>query len=90
MPEGGETKATDWSSNLFRRGFRLHAGKAQLLAKCLYLVGFSVNGGGVRPNPAKGTFDILNYLWSGLMNMSSPVTELNVASEHSFAVLPLS
>ena len=45
--------------NFAKRGFRFHAKKAQLLADMLHLVGYSVNGEGLQPSPAKGIFDIL-------------------------------
>ena len=42
-----------------KRGYTFHALKAQLLARRLHLMGLSVNGEGVQPDPAKGIFDIL-------------------------------
>ena len=42
-----------------KRGYTFHALKAQLLARRLHLMGLSVDGSGVQPDPAKGIFDVL-------------------------------
>ena len=45
--------------NFQRRGFRFHMDKAQLLSDSIKLVGWDVDGVGLRPNVAEGLFDVL-------------------------------
>ena len=45
--------------NFQQRGFRFHAGKAQLLADKIRLVGYNVDALGITPSPNEGIFEAL-------------------------------